>query len=237
MAVAGWSLISNFQHLEETRLDLDKPDLDDSRRKKRQEKNLRRKQRRLAKKDSLMRPVRQGTPIPDLAPPSSGSEQFKIAATVLTDKNSSIIVDLSNYRPFTAASSGDEPFLFGSPEPETERCPPLLNSPEVQLRFLNPGDLCEVKRLCREWFPIEYPDSWYSDITSNNKFYAVACVLRGQIIGLVVAEIKDAFKLPKEDSSILAPTFRNGTKIGYILSLGKSVYFLGNGKASTKIGW
>ena len=111
MAVAGWSLISNFQHLEETRLDLDKPDLDDSRRKKRQEKNLRRKQRRLAKKDSMMRTVRQGTPIPDLAPPSSGSEPFKIAATVLTDKNSSIIVDLSNYKPFTAASSGDEPFL------------------------------------------------------------------------------------------------------------------------------
>jgi hypothetical protein len=78
-----------------------------------------------------------------------------------------------------------------------------------------------VKRLCREWFPIEYPDGWYSDITSNIKFYAVACVLRGQIIGLVVSEIKDGFKLPKEDSSILAPTFRSGTKIGYILSLGK----------------
>ncbi len=43
-----------------------------------------------------------------------------------------------------------------------------------------------------------------------------------QIIGLVVAEIKDALKLPKEDSAILAPTFRKGTKIGYILSLGKA---------------
>ena len=38
--------------------------------------------------------------------------------------------------------------------------PPLLNSPELQLRFLNPGDLPEVKRLCKEWFPIEYPDKW-----------------------------------------------------------------------------
>ncbi len=111
---------------------------------------------------------------------------------------------------------------FGSPDSEGDHGPPLLNSPEVQLRFLNPGDLCEVKRLCQEWFPIEYPDSWYSDITSNNKFYAVACILRGQIIGLVVAEIKDALKLPKEDSTILAPTFRKGTKIGYILSLGKA---------------
>jgi len=38
---------------------------------------------------------------------------------------------------------------------------------------------------------------------------------------LVVSEIKDPQKLPKEDSTILAPTFRKGTKIGYILSLGK----------------
>lgn len=65
-----------------------------------------------------------------------------------------------------------------------------MNCPEVQLRFLNPGDLFEVKQLCKEWFPIEYPDSWYTDITSNVKFYAVACIIRGQIVGLVVAEIK-----------------------------------------------
>ena len=51
------------------------------------------------------------------------------------------------------------------------RVPPLINSPELQLRFLNPTDIPEVKRLCREWFPIEYPDVWYTDITSNNKFY------------------------------------------------------------------
>ena len=51
------------------------------------------------------------------------------------------------------------------------RVPPLINSPELQLRFLNPGDIPEVKRLCREWFPIEYPDVWYTDITSNHKFY------------------------------------------------------------------
>ena len=51
------------------------------------------------------------------------------------------------------------------------RVPPLINSPELQLRFLNPSDIPEVKRLCKEWFPIEYPDVWYTDITSNNKFY------------------------------------------------------------------
>ena len=78
----------------------------------------------------------------------------------------------------------------------------------------------EVKRLCREWFPIEYPDTWYTDITSTQKFYSVAAVYRGQIVGLVVAEIKDGHGLPKEDSEILASTFGKNSKIGYILSLG-----------------
>lgn len=98
--------------------------------------------------------------------------------------------------------------------------PPLLNSPELQLRFLNPADLPEVKRLCREWFPIEYPDAWYTDITSTQKFYSVAAVYRGQIVGLVVAEIKDVASLAKEDSELLSPTFGKAAKIGYILSLG-----------------
>ncbi len=97
---------------------------------------------------------------------------------------------------------------------------PLLNSPDLQLRFLNPGDVPEIKRLCKEWFPIDYPDAWYGDITSNPKFYSVAAVFHSRIVGLVVAEIKDIAILPKEDSEILAPTFGSGTKIGYILSLG-----------------
>jgi hypothetical protein len=85
---------------------------------------------------------------------------------------------------------------------------PLLNSPELQLRFLTPTDLPEVKKLCKEWFPIDYPDVWYDDITSNEKFYSYACVYQGKIIGLVVAEIRDFMKLPKEDSELLASTFR-----------------------------
>ena len=84
---------------------------------------------------------------------------------------------------------------------------PLLSSPELQLRFLTPSDLPEVKKLCKEWFPIDYPDVWYDDITSNPKFYSYACCYHGGIIGLVVAEIRDFWKLPKEDSELLASTF------------------------------
>lgn len=109
---------------------------------------------------------------------------------------------------------------------------PLLYSPDIRLRFLAPSDLDEVKRLCREWFPIDYPDLWYNEITSNAKFFSVACVYQERIIGLMVAEIKDYFKLPKEDSEILAATFRRGTQIGYILSLGVAKDFRKNGIAS-----
>ena len=154
----------------------------------------------------------------------------------------------------------------------SERVPLLINSPELQLRFLNPSDIVEVKRLCKEWFPIEYPDVWYTDITSNHKFYrwvfkvcpfylyalkvisnildflvvhlihihcdyfSVCAVYRGQIIGLIVAEIKEVGNLPKEDSEILAPdniclSFfgtsgrrKSNQRLGYILSLGKLLY-------------
>ena len=63
--------------------------------------------------------------------------------------------------------------------------------------------------------------------------FSVCAIYRSQIIGLIVAEIKEKGNLPKEDSEILAPdnicpSFlgrRNGRKsnqrLGYILSLGK----------------
>ena len=49
----------------------------------------------------------------------------------------------------------------------------------------------------------------------------------GQIVRLVVAEIKDDHALLKKDSEILASTFDKSSKIGYILSLGKwfRIYF------------
>ena len=50
-------------------------------------------------------------------------------------------------------------------------------------------------------------------MTSNAKFYSVAAVYHGRIIGMVVAEIKDLDRLPKEDSDIvgsgLCPTWGN----------------------------
>ncbi|XP_034749628.1 N-alpha-acetyltransferase 60 isoform X2 [Etheostoma cragini] len=75
--------------------------------------------------------------------------------------------------------------------------PPTALS-EVQLRFLCHDDIDNVKLLCGDWFPIEYPESWYQDITSNKKFFSLAATFRGGIVGMIVAEIKGRTKVHKE---------------------------------------
>lgn len=49
-------------------------------------------------------------------------------------------------------------------------------------------------------FTHRYPDSWYRDITSNKKFFSLAATHRGQIVGMIVAEIKSRTKVHKEVS-------------------------------------
>ncbi|KAJ8929323.1 hypothetical protein NQ314_018000 [Rhamnusium bicolor] len=55
----------------------------------------------------------------------------------------------------------DENYTMG------EKRIPLYSLADVQLRFLCPDDLDEVRALCQDWFPIEYPFYWYEEITSS----------------------------------------------------------------------
>ncbi|XP_046855427.1 N-alpha-acetyltransferase 60-like isoform X2 [Xenia sp. Carnegie-2017] len=91
---------------------------------------------------------------------------------------------------------------------------------KIQLRFLNSDDVDEVKSLCCRWFPINYPDSWYHDITSNARFYSLAAILNKKIIAILVSEVKSITKCNPEDGGILAGRTTNDTKVAYILSLG-----------------
>ncbi|KAL0992557.1 hypothetical protein UPYG_G00094910 [Umbra pygmaea] len=91
---------------------------------------------------------------------------------------------------------------------------------QIQLRLLCHDDIDSVKVLCGDWFPIEYPDSWYNDITSNKKFFSLAATFKGGIVGMIVAEIKGRTKVHKEDGDILASSFPVETQVAYILSLG-----------------
>ncbi|XP_076305559.1 N-alpha-acetyltransferase 60 [Tachypleus tridentatus] len=109
---------------------------------------------------------------------------------------------------------------------------PLCNDSNVQLRFLVPEDLPEIKKLCREWFPIEYPHSWYEDISCNRKFFSLAAVYKFQIIGLIVVEIKSQSKCNKEDQGLLSPHFPKTSLVAYILTLGVVQEFRRNGIAT-----
>lgn len=59
--------------------------------------------------------------------------------------------------------------------------------------------------LCQEWFPIDYPLQWYEDITSSNRFFALAAIYNLAIIGLIVSEIKPYARLNKEVLNIILP--------------------------------
>ncbi|XP_006824431.1 N-alpha-acetyltransferase 60-like [Saccoglossus kowalevskii] len=96
----------------------------------------------------------------------------------------------------------------------------LRSNTSVHLRFLCPEDQIEVKRLCSDWFPVEYPECWYEEITSNPKFFSLAAVLENKIVGVVVSEIKVKSRIHKEDADILALSFPSHTQVAYILSLG-----------------
>lgn len=103
---------------------------------------------------------------------------------------------------------------------------------EVQFRFLCPNDIDEVKRLCTEWFPIEYPDTWYQEITSNPKFYSLAATYHSRIIGIIVVEVKQLANTNKEDADILASYKSSTCQVAYILSLGVVVDYRKHGIAS-----
>ncbi|XP_060519454.1 N-alpha-acetyltransferase 60 [Cylas formicarius] len=108
----------------------------------------------------------------------------------------------------------------------------LCSLADVQLRFLCPEDLDEVRALCQDWFPIEYPFYWYEEITSSNsRFYSLAAIYRHQIIGLIVAEIKSHSCLNDEDAGILAKCFSD-CEVAYILSLGVLKEYRRNGIAT-----
>nr|CAI5822667.1 unnamed protein product [Callosobruchus analis] len=108
----------------------------------------------------------------------------------------------------------------------------LCSLADVQLRFLCPGDLEEVRALCRDWFPIEYPLYWYEEITSSNsRFFSLAAVYNQEIIGLIVAEIKRHSSLNEEDQGILAKSL-DDCDVAYILSLGVLAKYRRNGIAS-----
>ncbi|XP_054160463.1 N-alpha-acetyltransferase 60-like [Oppia nitens] len=102
----------------------------------------------------------------------------------------------------------------------------------IELRDLNSSDVPKVKQLCSDWFPIEYPDSWYEEITTNKKFISKAAVYDSEIVGLIVVETKSQDKCNREDKGLLATSLPKDSEVAYILTLGVVKEHRRNGIAS-----
>lgn len=93
-----------------------------------------------------------------------------------------------------------------------------LDPQAISLRFLCPADIEEIRSLCQDWFPIEYPLEWYEQIVTP-RYYSLVALYESEIVGLIVSEIKPYNKLNKEDRDIL-PSSMSNCDVAYILSLG-----------------
>lgn len=66
-------------------------------------------------------------------------------------------------------------------------------------------------------FPVEYPRSWYEDITSNPKFYSLAAVHKSVIVGIIVAEIRLYIKL--------SPKVKISFNNIFVITFSTSIYY------------
>ncbi|XP_066917386.1 N-alpha-acetyltransferase 60-like [Clytia hemisphaerica] len=106
---------------------------------------------------------------------------------------------------------------------------------EIELRFLNNNDIADLKRLCKEWFPLRYPDVWYQQVTNNPRFFSLAATYNGETVGVLIAEIRDRNQCNKEDSDMLSywyPWYPSDTKVAYILIVGAAKEYRRKGVAS-----
>lgn len=103
----------------------------------------------------------------------------------------------------------------------------------IGFRFLDTSDIDEIKNLCKYCFPLDYPHYWFSLITSDSRFFSLAAISNGKIVGMLIAEVKCKCQVATEQGSdILASSFGPDTPVAYVLSLGVHPYYRRKGIAS-----
>ena len=98
-------------------------------------------------------------------------------------------------------------------------------------RPLTASDEPIVKSLFIECFPLNYPDTLYADLVSE-KYYSLAALDNGQIVGMIVAEIRDYSRLDREDYGFLHRSHYYDNTL-YILNLCVTTKYRGKGIATS----
>jgi hypothetical protein len=93
--------------------------------------------------------------------------------------------------------SPNELLIIGS-QPSTSNSSASLFSPESwKIGNLSRKDFDAVKQICREAFPLDYPESWFEDVV-NERYIAYGLFHNGILTSLLVAEIKTMAQCDKE---------------------------------------
>ena len=98
-------------------------------------------------------------------------------------------------------------------------------------RALTVSDQPIVKSLFIECFPLNYPDTLYTDLVSG-RYYSIVALDNGQIVGMIVAEIRDYSRLDREDYGFLNRSHYYDNTL-YILNLCVTTKYRGKGVATT----
>eukprot|EP00912_Choanoflagellata_sp_UC4_P002308 UC4_evm1s1452 len=82
-----------------------------------------------------------------------------------------------------------------------------ISHPPLIFRRLLPSDQDQLRRLHEDWFPIRYPERFYHDSSCVRDLYfscAAIDTAKDTMVGVIIAHIRPAKHLEKEDKDIVA---------------------------------
>ena len=128
---------------------------------------------------------------------------------------------INNVRDILFINLSYSPFMYQTTESAIKQymennIPSEYLSP-YSFRPLAVSDKPTVKSLFIECFPLNYPDTLYADLVSG-RYYSIAALDCGEIVGMIVAEIRDYSRLDREDYGFLNRTHYYDNTL-YILNL------------------
>uniref|UniRef100_A0A0N5BV21 N-alpha-acetyltransferase 60 n=1 Tax=Strongyloides papillosus TaxID=174720 RepID=A0A0N5BV21_STREA len=109
----------------------------------------------------------------------------------------------------------------------------ISNNGNWELRFLRHDDMPAIKAICKESFPVQYPDTWYQEVV-DGVFISFGYFYNNVLTSLMICEIKQIKEYEAEDQKLLSDY--NGFAL-YILSLAVKSEFRRKGIAKNLLNY
>lgn len=74
--------------------------------------------------------------------------------------------------------------------------------------------------VCKECFPVDYPDKWYDNVLRKRDFYTLGAFDEEELVGMIVGQTQDLLEAEDEIGTLLESLINND-KAMYIVIFGK----------------